>query len=254
MKSWLHKIDADWILRVSAGLFFIIPGLFKVLSPGDFSEFLNYFPGYFEAISHVLFWGVTALQIIGGGLLLWGKQFRAAVVPLAIVSIVALLTTVPQDNGSAIQYLSTLSHIMTFGIFMGLFLIGPKTKDITEILHPKDPTRGWDLTRLSLSFFWIGLGLGIFFAPQLMAGIPKTLPFDFGFWSYAIIGLISVIAGFFMLTRYHLNLATKLSVVGFLCLIILIAIPDMQNSIIGLINLLFFVLGAGVSLALSVKK
>lgn len=245
------RLDPMLILRVTAGLFFLIPGLFKVFSPGDFQEFLDFFPSYFEGISHALFWLVTMLQITGGIALLVGKHFRLFTLPLAVVSIVALLTTVPQDTGSAIQYLSFLAHIMTFGVFMGLFLIGPRDKDVTELLHAKDPARGWDLIRMSLAWFWLGLGLAIWFAPQLMAQIPAALPLGLGFWFYALIGLIAIKLGFFLLVRFFQDKAAQLSVVGFALLLVFVALPDMTESKIGLINLLFMVLGLGSSLALA---
>lgn len=251
--NMLKKINSRLILRVTAGLFFLIPGLFKIFSPGDFQEFLGFFPSYFEAVSLVLFWLVAILQIVGGLALLIGKQFRLFVLPLAVVSIVALLTTVPHDTGSAIQYLSFLAHIMTFGIFMGLFLIGPQDKDMTEWLHAKDPARGWDLVRISLAWFWLGLGLAIWFAPQLMAQIPATLPIDLGFWFYALIGLIAIKLGFFLLVRFFQDKAAQLSVIGFTLLLVFVALPDMTESKIGLINLLFMVLGIGSSLALTIK-
>lgn len=250
----LKKLNPDLVLRVAAGLFFLIPGIFKVLSPGDFEEFLSFFPTHFDEVSHLLFWMVTVLQIVGGLALLVGKHFRALVVPLAVVSIVALLTTVPNDTGSAQQYLAVLTHIMTFGIFMGLFMIGPKKGDLLDRLIAPDASRGWDLVRISLSFFWIGLGAAIWFAPQLLSGVPALLPVDFGFWGYALVGLVSLKIGFFLLTQFFTAHAAKASLLGFALLLILVAVPDMTASKIGLINALFMVLGVGASLALDMKE
>jgi len=182
------------------------------------------------------------------------KQFRMFALPLAMVSIVALLTTVPQDTGSALQYIATLTHIMTFGIFMGLFMIGPKGGDWIDTIVARDADRGWDLIRTSLAFFWIGLGAAIWFAPQIMSGIPALLPFDLGFIGYALAGLIALKIGFFLLLRFFLARAADFSAGLFIILIITLAIPDMANSKIGLINLLFMVLGFGASLAISMRN
>ncbi len=249
----MKRLNPELVLRVFAGLFFLIPGLFKVLSPGDFKEFLDFFPSHFDAISSLLFWMVTLLQIGGGILLLWGKQFRAFVVPLAMVSIVALLTTVPNDTGSAQQFVAVLTHIMTFGIFMALFMIGPKSKDILDMIIGRDTERGWDLVQTSLSFFWIGLGAAIWFAPQLLSKAAGNMPFDLGFWGYALAGLIFLKVGFFLLTRFFTGHAAKVSMALFAALIVFLALPDMADSKIGLINLLFLVLGFGASLAIDMR-
>jgi len=250
----LKRLNADLVLRVFAGLFFLVPGLFKLASPGDFQEFLNFFPAHFDAFSHLLFWLVAILQVVGGLALLAGIQFRALVVPLAVVSIVALLTTVPHDADSALQYVALLTHIMTFGIFMGLFMIGPKGSDLIDNIVARDAERGWDLVRISLSFFWIGLGTAIWFAPDLLGKAAGIMPFDLGFWGYALAGLIFMKVGFFLLTRFHEARVADVSAGLFVLLIIFLAVPDMANSKIGLINLLFMVLGFGGSLALSMRS
>jgi len=249
----LKKINSHLVLRVAAGLFFLIPGLFKIASPGDFTEFLSFFPAHFADISHGLFWLVAILQIVGGLALLSGKQFRMFTLPLAVVSIVALLTTVPNDTGSALQYVALLTHIMTFGIFMGLFMIGPKGSDWTEMILAKDEERGWDLVRISLAWFWLGMGLAIWFAPHLLGQAAGLMPFDPGFIGYAVLGLIFIKVGMFLLIRFFTEHATKVSIVGFLALLLFLAVPDMANSKIGLINLLFMVLGLGASLALDMR-
>ena len=250
----LKKLNADLVLRIAAGLFFLIPGLFKVMSPGDFQEFLSFFPSYFESFSHLLFWGVAVLQIIGGAALIVGKQFRMFALPLAMVSIVALLTTVPQDSNSALQYVATLTHIMTFGIFMGLFMIGPKSPDWTEKILAKDADRGWDLVRISLAFFWIGMGSAIWFAPQLLAATNNIMPFQFGFWGNAFVGLVALKVGFFLLLKFFTGHVAKVSMLGFVIMIAFLALPDMANSKIGLINLLFMVLGLGASMAIDMRN
>lgn len=63
------KVNYHRLLQISLGLLILIPGIFKVLNPGPFTQYLTespvQIPGGLE-----LFWPVTVLEIVGSLLLI----------------------------------------------------------------------------------------------------------------------------------------------------------------------------------------
>ena len=73
------------ILRIASGLFFLIPGIFKVLAPDAFLAMMVDFPEILQPHLPSLFKFVIASEVIGGIMLIIGWNIRLAVPVLVII-------------------------------------------------------------------------------------------------------------------------------------------------------------------------
>jgi len=125
------KKDTDlgiFILRISMGLLFIIPGLFKIFQPADFIGFLEMLPAFLAPYTQFLFYAATMFELIAGGFLVLGYKVRLIALPAAALLLVALVTVVIPDAAvSKIGLINILFHISGIGIFIS-FLFLPKGK------------------------------------------------------------------------------------------------------------------------------
>ena len=112
------------ILRIASGLFFLIPGIFKLLMPGEFMSMMADFPAILQPHIPWLFKFVIAAEIIGGIMLIVGWNIRIAVPALVIITVVAESLIVINDTGSSIRLLSLSAHFMGVGLYTALFFLG----------------------------------------------------------------------------------------------------------------------------------
>ena len=112
------------ILRLGAGVLFLLPGLYKFAAPDAFETMLAHLPGFLAAHRHELFQAVAWSEVIGGVALLIGFNLRLAVAPLVIIILAASLFVVRFDTTSHIQILSLYAHAMALGVYGALFLMG----------------------------------------------------------------------------------------------------------------------------------
>ena len=119
----LPKIDkryGPFVLRVALGLLFIIPGAGKLFNPAAPTSMLAGLgfpaPAFFA-------WLLIAAEVLGGLALLAGWQVRWAVLPLAVVMLVAIFTVViPNMNGNPVNL---LFHILALAGLTSVYATGP---------------------------------------------------------------------------------------------------------------------------------
>ena len=246
------------LLRIAAGLFFLIPGIFKLLMPGEFLAMMADFPGFLQPHLPWLFNVVIAAEIIGGIMLIIGWNIRLAVPPLIIITVVAELLVVSNDTNSSIRLLSIFAHLMGAGLYAAMFFLGSGRWAIgrgTSIVHwlakqnygklsllSQDVTSGagknWGifLIRASvalpfLAAFFLGLGDQDYYMVLPDSGLLSGL-----LLAMALIGGLSILTGFQIVSVGWMLIAlTVLHLVA-------VAIPDTANSKIGFINILFHLL------------
>lgn len=81
----LHRI-----VRISLGIIFIIPGIFKLMSPDAFLEYLNSSPIQIPG-GMIMFYPVTLLEIIGGVVLILNLPILVRVRPLFYLMFIGVL-------------------------------------------------------------------------------------------------------------------------------------------------------------------
>ena len=113
-----------FLLRIAAGLFFLLPGLWKILSPADFQDMLAGLPDIFLPYQDSLFKLVAASEIFGGLVLILGFNHRLLIPPLVIIILAASQFVVRSDSASSIQTLSLIAHVMAAAIYVSLFFLG----------------------------------------------------------------------------------------------------------------------------------
>ena len=109
------------ILRIASGIFFLIPGIFKMLMPGDFMAMMADFPAFLQPHIPWLFQFVIAAEVIGGIMLIIGWNIRIAVPPLVVITVVAEALVVVNDTGSNIRLLNLSAHFMGAGLHGTVF-------------------------------------------------------------------------------------------------------------------------------------
>ena len=111
-------------IRIAAGIFFLIPGIYKLFSPTDFVAMMQFLPGFLQSNSAIVIKIVTAAEIIGGILLIIGWNVRVAVLPLVIITALANVWVVAHDYESNLRLLSVSTHLMGVGLYFALLMLG----------------------------------------------------------------------------------------------------------------------------------
>jgi len=255
-------------LRIAAGVFFLIPGLYKLFFPSDFLAMMSKLPGFLHPHIGWLFSLVTFSEIICGILLIIGWNVRIAVVPLVIITIVAESFVVVQDNGSNLRLLSLATHFMGVGLYLALVLLGHgrwalgERFSVVKFLSARQRNKG------SSFAVWLTSGAakntGVLLIRASVA-IPFIAAFFFGLFDPAyksvlfgngflrsVFLIVSLLGGLAMLAGFQLKtvgwLLAGLAILHFFA----IGLADTALSEIGLVNLLFhlLIIAAVVSLRL----
>ena len=254
------------ILRLGAGVLFLLPGLYKFAAPDAFETMLAHLPGFLAAHRHELFQAVAWSEVIGGVALLAGFNLRLAVAPLVIIILAASLFVVRFDTTSHIQMLSLYAHAMALGVYGALFLMGSgrwsfgRGQNLFRFIARRrwgaisrlasDLISGWSRNRgvfllrasTALPFFVV--------AAASLFGIRDglVLPSE-PVWRAALAAL-TLAGGLSIFTGFRANLMAW-PLIGLTMLhLALVAVPDAARSQIGLINILFHVLVIAALLAL----
>ncbi len=247
-----------FVLRIAAGLFFLIPGLYKLVAPGDFTAMLETFPPGWQPALPFLFQIVTWAEIIGGLLVILGFNLRAAIPPFLAIILVASFFIVQFDDSSRIKVLSLFAHAMAAGLYTALFFLGSgrwsvdQDRDLVWRLsrHERGPfaraardlVAGWSrnrgifLLRASVAFpflmvFIMAVGLEV--TQMVMPDHPAL------FWPLAAIAFIG---GLSVLTGFRVSELAWILIALTILHLVVVAIPDAAVSRIGLINILFHLL------------
>ena len=120
----INKLQAQAFLRITLGLFFLVPGLSKLANPAGITGMLSGlgFPlaGYFA-------WLLLLSEIIFGASLIVGHKVKFAVWPLFVILLVALLlVAIPAVELSNTQSLMTLLwHLVGLAGLMSIKELGP---------------------------------------------------------------------------------------------------------------------------------
>lgn len=255
-----------FILRLGAGFLFLAPGLMKFTAPVAFEAMLAGLPPVFAPYQHELFLAVAWSEVIGGLFLLAGFNVRLAAAPLVVIILAASLLVVRFDTTSHIRVLSLTAHAMAFGLYAALFLMGSgrwsfgRAQNLFRFLARRrwgfvsrlasDLVSGWSRNR---GIFLLRAATAL---PFLATGLAAVLGVDDGFvlpanslWR-ALAAAIALGGGLSILTGFRSSL-TAWPLIGLTLLhLIVVAVPDAQNSKIGLINILFHVLVVSALLAL----
>ncbi len=256
------------LLRISSGLFFLLPGLYKLLSPGDFQAMLANFPEFIQPILPLLFNLVIVAEIVGGILLIVGWNSRIATIPLIVITLVAESIVVVNDHESQMRLLSLSAHFMGAGLYTAISFLGSGRWALAgrfSLLKAISARSGGRLSRFA---YWAVSGSGRNFGVFLLrasVAIPFIAAFFLGIsdnnyadllidnvWVRSILLVLSLLGGLSMLAGFQVKsigwLLAALTVLHFLT----IGLADAAVSQIGLINLLFhfLVLAAVISLRL----
>jgi len=254
------------ILRIASGLFFLIPGLFKIFSPDDFLAMMTDFPEFVQPHLPWLFTLVIISEVLGGILLIVGWHFRLAVPALVVITVVAESFVVVNDTGSSLRLLSLSAHFMGAGLYTSLFFLG---------------SGRWALGRGKSVLNWIGNGkfgslsiaakkansgagknFGIFLIRASVA-LPfvaaifiwnsdatyAQMLFDNRWLSGGLL-LVSLVGGLSLLTGFQVT-SMGWVLIGLTVLhLLFVAIPDTSSSVIGFINILFHLLAIAAVVSL----
>ncbi len=253
------------LLRVAAGLFFLIPGISKLVSPDVLLTMLTELPLMLQAHVHWIATLVTWSEIIGGTLLVIGWNVRLAVIPLIIITLVAELLVVANDTDSRLRTLSIATHFMGIGLYFGIMLLGhgrwairEKSSIVKRLAGNKGSISsladwfisgagrnyGIVLVRVSLALPFLSAAVLGITDPQYMSLLPESPWVRLPLLLCSLLGGIAMLLGF--QTRATGTLLALLVVVHFFTA----GLSDLPDSRIGLINLLFHLLILTAVLAL----
>ena len=267
-RSEQHTNTGIGILRIASGIFFLVPGIFKILMPEDFLAMMSDFPAYLQPHLAWLFQVVIAAEVLGGLMLIIGWNIRLAVPLLVIITLVAETLVVVNDTGSNIRLLSLYIHFMGAGLYTSLFFLGSgrwsvgRGKSLVHWIASQDFGVLSDTAHKATS--GVGRNFGIFLI-RFSVAIPFVAAFFI--WSndpaYAtalpdskllsiVLLVISLIGGLSLLTGFQVTNMGWVLVVLTVLHFALVGIPDAQNSQIGFINILFhfLIIAAVISLRL----
>ena len=256
------------ILRIASGLFFLIPGVFKILSPGDFLNMMSSFPEFLQPHLPWLFSLVIFAEVAGGIMLIVGFHIRLAVPSLVVITLVAESMVVVNDTGSNMRLLSLVSHFMGAGLYTSLFFLGSgrwsigSGKGLLNWIGKK----GFGSVSVAARNASSGAGknFGIFLIRASVA-LPfvaaifiwavdatyASVLFDYK-WLNALLLIVSFVGGVSLLTGFQVTSMGWVLIVLTLFHLLFVAVPDTSNSVIGIINILFhlLIIAAVVSLRL----
>jgi len=257
-RSERHTATGIGILRIASGLFFLVPGIFKLLSPGDFHAMMVNFPASVQPHLPWLFDLVIASEIIGGIMLIIGWNIRLAVPALVIITLVAESMVVVNDTGSNIRLLSLSAHFMGAGLYSAMFFLGSgrwaigRGKSVVHWLADRSFGR---LSRIAHSVTsGAGKNNGIFLI-RMAVSIPFITAFFLAFFDDAyrstlldnrfflyILLTVSLVGGLSILTGFQVKFFGWVLAVLTLLHLITVGLPDTPLSQIGFINILFHLL------------
>ena len=256
------------LLRIASGLFFLIPGILKIVMPGDFLSMMVSFPAFIQPLLPLVFNVVIAAEIIGGIMLIIGWNIRIAVPPLVVITLVAELLVVSNDIESNIRLLSLSAHFMGAGLYSALFFLGSGRWAIgrgKSLIHKIARRQDGYMTALAREVVsGAGKNFGIFLIRASVA-VPFIAAFFIGFADPAYssvlpdnnllkLGLLSIslIGGLSLLIGFQVNSVGWILATLTLAHLILIGLPDAVVSQIGIINILFhlLIIAAVISLRL----
>ena len=142
-RSVKHTDTGVALLRIAAGIFFLIPGIFKLMMPEDFLAMMVDFPAILQPHLPWLFNVVIIAEVLGGIMLLIGWNIRLAVPALVIITLVAESLVVVNDTNSSIRMLSLVAHFMGAGLYSAMFFLGSGRWSIgrLSLIHISEPTR-----------------------------------------------------------------------------------------------------------------
>ena len=256
------------ILRIASGFFFLVPGIFKILMPGDFLVMMADFPSFLQSHLPWLFNLVIAAEVIGGVMLIIGWNIRLAVPALVVITLVAESLVVINDTESNIRLLSLYAHFMGAGLYTALFFLGSGRWSVG---HGKGAIR-WlarqKYATLSTAAHEVTSGSGKNFGVLLIrasVALPFIAAFFIGIGDQAynmvlpdndllggILLILSLLGGLSLLTGFQVNSMGWVLAALTMLHLVLVGFPDVAVSKIGLINILFhfLIIAAVISLRL----
>ena len=111
------------ILRIVAGLLFLLPGIMKLMDPAGITGMLT---GLGFPAPSFLAWILLLSEIIFGASLIVGWKTKYATWPLVIVLLVATLTVaLPGALENPIGWINVLFHLVGMGALISILLDGP---------------------------------------------------------------------------------------------------------------------------------
>lgn len=256
------------LLRISSGLFFLVPGIFKLLMPDNFLAMMVDFPEILQPHLPWLFNTVIAAEILGGIMLIVGWNIRLAVPALVIITVVAESLVVVNDTNSSIRLLSLYAHFMGAGLYTAMFFLGSGrwaigrgrsvvhwiarqnfgvlSSGAHDVVSGAGKNVGVFLIRASVALPF----LAVFLLGNSDQAYNMVLPANE--WLSALLLALSLIGGLSLLTGFQINSISWMLVALTLLHLIAVGIPDIPASIIGFINVLFhlLIISAVVSLRL----
>ena len=267
-RSELHTDTGVGLLRIAAGLFFLVPGIFKIVAPAVFLAMTANFPMFLQPHLGWLFNLVIVAEVIGGLMLIVGWNIRLAVPALVVITVVAESLVVVNDTASSIRLLSLSAHFMGAGLYSAMFFLGSGRWAVgrgRSVLH-------WlaarNLGRLSKAAHEVtsgaGRNVGVFLI-RASVSIPFIAAFWLGLtdaayqsvlfepvWLRNALLLVSLIGGLSMLTGFQANTMGWVLAALALLHLVTVGVADAPASQIGIINILFhlLIIAAVVSLRL----
>ena len=256
------------LLRIASGLFFLIPGVLKIVMPGDFLSMMASFPTFIQPLLPFLFNLVIAAEIIGGVMLIVGWNIRIAVSPLIIITVIAEVLVVVNDTESNIRLLSLFTHLMGAGLYSALFFLGSgrwaigRGKSLFHKIARQQDGYLADLARRIISgaaknfgIFLIRASVALPFIAAFFIGISDSayssvLP-DNSLVKLVILS-ISLMGGLSLLVGFQVNSVGWILAGLTLVHLFFVGLPDAAVSQIGTINILFhfLIIAAVISLRL----
>jgi len=111
------------ILRIVAGLLFLLPGIMKLMDPAGITGMLT---GLGFPAPSFLAWILLLSEIIFGASLIVGWKTKYTTWPLVIVLLVATLTVaLPGALENPMGWVNVLFHLVGIGALINIFLDGP---------------------------------------------------------------------------------------------------------------------------------
>ena len=256
------------ILRIASGLFFLIPGIFKILSPDDFLGMMSDFPQLLQPHLPWLFSLVIFSEVVGGIMLIAGFHIRLAVPALVVITLVAESLVVVNDTGSNLRLLSLAAHFMGAGLYTSLFFLGRGRWALGSGKGVLNWVGKSDFGSLSAAARDAGSGAGKNFGIFLIRA-SVALPFmaaifiwnaDANYastlfdnkWLSGLLLVVSFVGGLSLFTGFQVNSMGWVLISLAVFHLAFVALPDTSKSVIGFINILFHLLivAAVVSLRL----
>ena len=259
-RSVKHTDTGVALLRIAAGIFFLIPGIFKLMMPEDFLAMMVDFPAILQPHLPWLFNVVIIAEVLGGIMLLIGWNIRLAVPALVIITLVAESLVVVNDTNSSIRMLSLVAHFMGAGLYSAMFFLGSgrwsigRGKSIVHWMARQDFGAVSKAAHKVVS--GAGKNLGV-----LLIRVSVALPFiaylflddkilPDNTWLSAILLALSLIGGLSLITGFQIKSVSWMLVALTVLHLVVVAIPDTSASKIGLINILFHLLIISAVIAL----